>query len=58
MHEDERSTLTLADFAAAGVEPPRWEEDPIPSLETWRRWRAAEDSAIAHRNVLARVSGG
>lgn len=55
---DERSDLTLADFKAAGVEAPRWAEEPIPSLETWRAWRAAEDKAIAHKHVLSRASGG
>ena len=54
---DERAQLTVTDFEAAGVEPPRWEEDPIPSLETWRRWRAAEDAAIAHKHIVARASG-
>ena len=45
--EDERRALTAEDFAAAGVEPPNWAADPIPSLETWRRWRAAEDRVVA-----------
>jgi hypothetical protein len=47
--EDERRALTAADFAAAGVEPPNWAADPIPSLETWRRWRVAEERALAHK---------
>ena len=46
--EDERRALTAEDFAAAGVEPPNWAADPIPTLETWRRWRTAEDKALAH----------
>lgn len=49
MYDDERNALTPADFAAAGVEAPNWKADPIPSLETWRRWRAAEDQALAHK---------
>ena len=48
MDEEERRTLTAEDFAAAGVEGPNWAADPIPSLETWRRWRAAEEKAFAH----------
>jgi hypothetical protein len=58
MYEDERVTLTVGDFAAAGVEAPRWNEEPIPSLETWRRWRAAEDQALAHRHIIAREQSG
>ena len=53
MHDDERNALTAADFAAAGVAAPDWAGDPIPTLETWRRWKAAEDQALAHK---ARVS--
>jgi hypothetical protein len=49
MHDDERNALTEADFTAAGVEAPNWKADPIPTLETWRRWRAAEDKALAHK---------
>ncbi len=49
MHDDERNALTEADFVAAGVEAPNWKGDPIPSLETWRRWRAAEDQALAYK---------
>ena len=51
-YDEGRSDLTAADFAAAGVEAPNWVEDPIPSLETWRIWRAAEDQAILHRKRL------
>lgn len=54
MYDDERAALTAADFAAAGVEAPNWTEEPIPSLETWRRWRAAEDQALAYKHVVAR----
>ena len=46
--EDERRALTLEDFAAAGMEPPNWAADPIPTLETWRRWREAENKAMAY----------
>jgi hypothetical protein len=49
MHDEERNALTAADFAAAGVVAPDWAADPIPSLETWRRWKAAEDQALAHK---------
>lgn len=51
--DDERDALTPADFAAAGVEAPDWANDPIPSMETWRKWRAAEDAAIAHKRARA-----
>jgi hypothetical protein len=49
MHDNERNALTPADFVAAGVEAPNWKADPIPTLETWRLWRAAEDKALAHK---------
>jgi hypothetical protein len=52
----EREALKEQDFVAAGVEAPDWVSDPIPSLETWRRWRAAEDKAMAHKRVLARAA--
>ncbi len=48
MEEEQRQALTAADFAAAGVEGPNWTSDPILTLETWRRWRAAEHQALAH----------
>lgn len=51
--DDERDTLTAADFAAAGVSAPDWANDPVPSIETWREWRAAENAAIAHKRALA-----
>ena len=51
--DDERDTLTPADFAAAGVQAPDWANDPVPSIETWRKWRAAEDAAIAHKRAQA-----
>jgi hypothetical protein len=51
--DDERDALTVADFAAAGVEAPDWANDPIPSIETWRKWRAAEDAALALKRVQA-----
>ena len=47
--DKERAALTAADFAAAGVEAPNWQADPIPSLETWRRWKASEDLALRHK---------
>ena len=52
----ERDALTEHDFVAAGVEAPDWARDPIPSLETWRRWRDAEDRALAHKRVLTRLA--
>lgn len=52
--DDLRSALTPADYAAAGVEPPGWAEDPIPSLDTWRRWQAAETAALAHKLAIAK----
>jgi hypothetical protein len=56
MHDYERNALTAEDFLAAGVEAPRWAADPIPTLEVWRRWREAEDKAMAHKRVLARAA--
>lgn len=50
----ERDTLTAADFAAAGVAAPDWANDPIPSIETWRKWRAAEDAAIAFKRAATK----
>jgi len=47
----EREALTRADYAAAGVEWPNWEEDPVPSIETWRLWRRAQDAALAHKRA-------
>ena len=37
----ERDALTPADYIAAGVQAPDWANDPFPSMETWRVWRAA-----------------
>jgi hypothetical protein len=54
MPNRERDSLTTEDFELAGVEAPVWASDPIPTLEVWRRWREAEDKAIAHKRVLAR----
>lgn len=53
INDIERDALTLADFVAAGVEAPNWAEDPIPSLETWRRWKSAEDLALAFKRGAA-----
>jgi hypothetical protein len=49
MQDDLRLQLTPADYLAAGVEAPKWEDDPVPSLETWRRWQAADTAALAHK---------
>ena len=51
MIEDERDALTPADYAAAAVEAPNWAGEPTPSLETWRRWRAAQDQALAYKRA-------
>jgi hypothetical protein len=53
--ESERAALTPADYVAAGVEYPDWANDPVPSLETWRRWQAAQDKALAHKRAAARA---
>jgi hypothetical protein len=50
----ERAALTPGDYAAAGVEAPNWAEDPIPTLETWRRWQTAQNEALAHKRAAAR----
>ena len=52
--EIERAALTQEDYAAAGVERPNWDDEPIPSLETWRRWQSAQDKALAHKRMAAR----
>lgn len=51
--DKERAALTQADYRAAGVEPPNWRDDPIPSLETWRLWQIAENEALAHKRARA-----
>lgn len=53
INDIERDALTPADFVAAGVEAPNWVEDPIPTLETWRRWKTAEDHALAFKRKAA-----
>lgn len=53
--DDERDSLTPADFAAAGVAAPDWVNDPFPSIDTWRVWRAAEDAAIAHKRAQTKA---
>ena len=55
--EDERDTLTPADYIAAGVAAPNWAGEPTPSLETWRLWRAAQDQALAHKRARAKAPG-
>jgi len=52
--ESERAALTREDYAAAGVECPNWDAEPIPSLETWRRWQSAQDKALAHKRTASR----
>jgi len=51
--DDERDALTPADYAAAGVEPPDWANDPMPSMDTWRRWQAAQSAALAVKRARA-----
>jgi hypothetical protein len=51
--DDERDALTPADYAAAGVEPPDWANDPFPSIETWRVWQANQTKALVHKRALA-----
>jgi hypothetical protein len=51
----ERAALTPDDYAAAGVEAPNWRDDPIPSLETWRMWQAAQDKALAFKRAKKRA---
>ncbi|OQW62296.1 MAG: hypothetical protein A4S17_01700 [Proteobacteria bacterium HN_bin10] len=52
--DEEREALTPADYIAAGVDVPNWNDDPIPSLETWRRWQTAQNTALAHKRAFAR----
>lgn len=52
----ERAALTPSDYANAGVEPPNWRENPIPSLETWRLWQKAQDAALAHKRAATRAA--
>lgn len=47
--DEQRLQLTPADYQAAGVEAPNWDNDPFPSLETWRLWRTAENRALEHK---------
>ena len=51
--EMERDALTPADYMAAGVEVPNWTEEAIPSLETWRRWQAAQNKTLAYKRAQA-----
>ncbi len=52
--EKERAALTPADYFAAGVEVPNWLNEPIPSLETWRRWQDSQNRALAHKRAKLR----
>ena len=58
MSDEFRSSLTPADYVAAGVDPPDWANDPFPSLETWRVWQAAENKALAHKLTLESPAPG
>lgn len=51
--DDERDALTLADYAAAGVDPPDWINDPTPDFETWRLWQANQTKALAFKRANA-----
>ena len=53
--ERQRAALTQADYSAAGVEWPNWADEPIPSLETWRRWQSAQNRALAFKRAALRV---
>lgn len=52
--DEEREALKPADYIAAGVDVPNWDDDPVPSIETWRRWQTAQNAALAHKRMLAR----
>lgn len=52
--DEERDSLTPADYIAAGVEVPNWTDDPVPSIETWRLWQTAQNAALAHKRAAAR----
>jgi hypothetical protein len=49
----ERDALTAADYAAAGVEAPDWANDPFPDMETWRKWQASQNKALAFKRANA-----
>ncbi|MEQ1491839.1 MAG: hypothetical protein ABL932_14950, partial [Terricaulis sp.] len=51
--DDERDALTPADYAAAGVAPPDWANDPVPAIETWRVWQSNQTKALEHKRALA-----
>jgi hypothetical protein len=51
----ERAALTPLDYVAAGVEAPNWAGDPMPSLETWRAWQAAQNTALDFKRAKARA---
>ncbi len=55
--DEQRRQLTLADYQAAGVDAPNWSDNPMPSLETWRGWRAAENRALEHKLAMASKAG-
>lgn len=55
--DEQRQQLTPADYEAAGVDAPNWSREPLPSLETWRLWRAAENRALEHKLAMASKSG-
>ncbi len=55
--DEQRQQLTPADYQAAGVDAPNWSEDPMPSLETWRLWRAAENRALEHKLSMVTKPG-
>jgi hypothetical protein len=49
----ERDALTAADYVAAGVEQPDWANDPFPSMETWRTWKANQSKVLAFKRAKA-----
>jgi hypothetical protein len=54
--DEEREALTPADYQAAGVEPPNWAADPIPTHETCRRWRKPQKEARPQTLAAARAN--
>lgn len=56
--DTERAALTAEDYRAAGVEAPNWTGEPIPALETWRRWKQAEDHTLSHKRIALRATLG
>jgi len=54
VEDQERAALTPADYTAAGVEPPNWRDEQMPSLETWRGWQVAQNKALDFKRAQAK----